>query len=493
MEVECDYVVVAAVKAADEGENTVPSGLTPVQHLGWIFLDESKGISYVTHMVTNERINLPKGEWELEYDDDGMAAVCGVRDNGTEEGEPAHFVVNELFTTQLLNGDHGFYLSSEDSTKSLSDLQGRFRDATATLTIAPTNAKTAVHAFVFRRARACKMRVFWGLHQFFTLLRMQGYASKPSNWVSHRLHTFERTVQEVYGIGHVVHSTHGNLGQKHAAQPWPTRCLPALAISSCAMLLLLHRWAYADTAMNGLSEKQGDARDAAVCVFRSFISYAVAEQTEEVEFPIQINKDWTCSWPRPQSDNYRTVRILLVDGLLDFSDLKSVLTARSSKAWQKKWWESIEQCFEGVDGFQIGIHDFLAMAGSASIKRLLAQIMNGIALLLEVRLAKNAASEADNADDRLDFALKTFDDTLDANEDRSLAAYLLSGVQASANQKYYSLGTDKGNNTGLPLQNTAIGFCSNELIICCPVVGGIDRQTRNEQMLKYIGIAFYTV
>ena len=108
-----------------------------------------------------------------------------------------------------------------------------------------------------------------------------------------------------------------------------------------------------------------------------------------------------------------------------------------------------------------------------SLAKLCAQLLKHIGLALEASLAASSTDKSKKGSMKsVGFAMKTFEDCLEENEDRALAMYVLAGVQASANKTVFFLGTDKGNNTGLPLQNTAICMNTNELILCAPVVGG---------------------
>ena len=447
---EADEVIDVAVAKADGDKHehvadAVESmvGLETAPHFGYVFLDVYKRVPYLTHTLTCEQVALPQGDWELEFDDSGMGAVCGFRatvstsDDQSADGE--HFLIADLFSTEVLMDTSGFVFTKDGELKSLEQLQAWYRDATATLEVGPTSAQLDMHAFVFRRVRDCKMRVVWCMSQLFANMKISGYKGKSANWLSHRFKAFETLIKATYRICHIVHSTHGNLGAKYSALPWPRRCLPATSISTCAMLLFLQRWAYADRTAGGLHADQTSAREAAAQIFEGFVTSACEGSLGTLVIEIEVNDSWGCTWPRPPSDEYTHLDIALTGGVFDFSGLSS-LGMKSRPARDRKWWTSLMQILVDCPEYKMDAVTFFRSA-MPSLAKLCAQLLKHIGLALEASLAASSTDKSKKGSMKsVGFAMKTFEDCLEENEDRALAMYVLAGVQASANKTVFFWG-----------------------------------------------------
>jgi hypothetical protein len=94
------------------------------------------------------------------------------------------------------------------------------------------------------------------MHQFFSPLRLAGFSGQPSRWVSHYLARWGKCLHEAFGDAQFVYSAHGN-GQARAYDGaevrWPDRTLPHISVSTCGLIWLLQRWAFASKTSGGLS------------------------------------------------------------------------------------------------------------------------------------------------------------------------------------------------------------------------------------------------
>jgi hypothetical protein len=151
-------------------------------HEAHLHLDRGlDGHTYVTHMITAERVRLPPGAWDIIFDDEsGMGAL--LNDAGGDDASEDFLLVESLLKKKLyIQVESGDYFVSLGiaGPQCLSSMQSTYREARVKVAFGNIVSSFEVAAYAFQLARAGSQRVFWGINQLYVILKLKSHKGVP--------------------------------------------------------------------------------------------------------------------------------------------------------------------------------------------------------------------------------------------------------------------------------------------------------------------------
>lgn len=456
---------------ASESSPSPPAGLALAPHTGRLFLDRTSATTLqLTDLVTQER-KLLSGDWHLFFDE---GSERGALMQPSDTNDPRVLLVEDLFKYDIAVCPKGErYLVSDGNIRSaqvsLDVLMSRYSLAVVKLQVGSVSAEVDIDTFVMRRPRPGGMSIFWDAHRLYRLLGLSSYAGQPSKWAFHSLASWNKALT-LFAGDHILMSKHANTSDSTLHKvPFHNRCLPTMAMSSLALLLLISRWAFAAVSSGGLRDDK--ARDAAAELIQSLVRQACHRgKPEEIE--VVVVKDWACRWPRPAADfeaQAPVARFKLLEGgivdLLDFLDAKAVKGCVWSQ-WRKKL---LEAGFS-AESPQLDVVAVLrSLVGVAMLRALCDQLLWALARQLERSLAEQHRGMLPEGG----IASLAFESALvrvgARDMEERLLQYVLATQAASSKYQVISVATDKASPAAMSVSNTVLAFGNNVAALCCPV------------------------
>lgn len=168
-----------------------PEAAAAMPHSGRIFVDYVGPSQHqATDILTQERVVLPSGVWELVFDECGTAALLG--------DDSSYRLVDDTFCFEAFQSAQGdIYISSADKASGggqhvlLSEWMCRHSAGDAHLQIGASNATTTWKAWVFKRPRDSGMRTFGSVLELYDMLSMKTFKSQRSKWAYNGLPQWE--------------------------------------------------------------------------------------------------------------------------------------------------------------------------------------------------------------------------------------------------------------------------------------------------------------
>ena len=454
------------------GHESQQRGVTydPLPHEGYVFLDVVQNKSVITHVLTGERRVL-EGCWELSFEDGCGVVVASCDDddaNCMADMAEYRLVEDILQKTLELGSDGSRYIVKNGKRLNADFARSKYDEGQLHISAIAMagNAQLACFSFHAPRSGGCQLYVsFQDLHRVLQIKLNKGsYAA----WMSHKSAAYFSFLQTLLGPGHAVRGTHGNAGAATKGLFWSDRCLPSASCSLPALLALLWRWGFSTKEFGGF-ENVANRKACQDMLMRFIDAYLAAAGSHKI--PMRLQQPWYSVWPRPDAQPDFVIAVG-ADGVADFSELswKSRGNSKSAAGLVATWWTTISGLLPGLAGdgrVRLHFKDLIAKIAFHKCPGKLGALFK----------AQAAGSEQQaQVDAPVYFELGTLAEALIANEDATLAKYLLSGVECTANVKRYSMGTDKANGTGLPLQNSLIGIPSGVLIVAPPVASNLADQ-----------------
>ena len=429
------------------------------------------GQSYVTNMITAERIGIPR-EWvcELSFNEDGTFAevLCENMD-----GDNRFYDCNEKFKLAVLSNADGEYFildrTSEDPVpQPLEELLSQHRVADVSFKY---NAGSASYDFVvavMNKARPCNSRVFWSLNCLFTHLGLKPSYQYPSAWLDDKWEKFEKHIDALMGSGGAQQLIRSNShfdassATVKNALPYTQRCTEHPTISTAGLMANL-------TTMCALDRWSGGVHDPHVrdnC--RNVLNGLIGIACEDGGFAFVVGVgQYECPWPRPCTSEQR-LAMLRISGqqIIDFNGL---LQHPHFKTWTT-WLSGMFN-----EGLTADLRYVLpALRKSKALLPLLGQLIFQLATRVEHRLS---SVEVRLAGDHLQFGayLKKFDwrggeRLTGAAADARAARYLWNACVGADRSTVVFAATDKGNICKLPLAATVVQWDMEHVVIAPPVV-----------------------
>ena len=159
---------------------------TLVPHAGLVYVDCVADMTWIlTHTITAERVQLPRGSWELiEEEDSGFAALMQ-----TNVDPPVITNVEDMLKLTLCTreGSEGYHIlevlaGGKRKIYSLDEERCRHKEGKASVRIGHTTAEAGLSVFVFVRPRTANSRMYWSASDIYRFLGMDSYKSCPSQW-----------------------------------------------------------------------------------------------------------------------------------------------------------------------------------------------------------------------------------------------------------------------------------------------------------------------
>lgn len=242
-----------------------------------VYLDQVGDDAFVvTNVVTAESRALPPGQmWDMTFDEEtGAGVLFSVAEGGgqqmlvTECLQQSVFVDSDSQHHVLMEGHAGFKPVSWERA------MASHKPAAATITLGATQASLEICAWVFRVDRPGKQKAFWDICAFYKGLGMDSYKGFPSKWFFNLHPVWAAYLEQHFAKHQLVLSTHAGMSAgKAETVPWYLRCLPAPAVSTAGMLILLTRWAFCTKRCGGLGNE--DQKEGAAQFLASFIREVV--------------------------------------------------------------------------------------------------------------------------------------------------------------------------------------------------------------------------
>lgn len=195
-------------------------------------------------------------------------------------------------------------------------------------------------------------------------------------------------------------------------------------------------------------------------------------QQHEPSFAVCICTEWSCPWPRPSAAFAEKLPEeavkLSADGVVDFNFIRRHVREGSSKGAAAAWFRHFSLEF-GSDFGKVDLVRLLqSIAGKKNMLPLLGQLTWRLSTSLEWVLGMQSGKKL--ASYRVSFAYRELGGLMSSPNEvaHRLYEYVAEGVEATLGHTFMSIGTDKGQVKGLPLQNAVIVLPTNQAIVCCP-------------------------
>ena len=141
----------------------------------------------LTNIETFETVRHSAAFAELVFDDE---SGCGALLSTSVDGSETYDELDDLFTKHLYYGNltHERIIHEAgpggigDVKWSLDDDAVKYRSATATFFVGPSESAVELACVCFHRARFLEQRLFWPLRDIYTTMNMKSYGGCPSKW-----------------------------------------------------------------------------------------------------------------------------------------------------------------------------------------------------------------------------------------------------------------------------------------------------------------------
>lgn len=347
----------------------------------------------------------------------------------------------------------------------------RFRSGVTHINMACVGASVKVDCYVFARSRAANQKVFWSSNDLFQILKIVAYDGQPSKWFGICYKTWEKTFLAVFGCSQLAFSTFcsGRCTTKSATPFWQ-RCLPEPCFSTCGLLLMLTKWAFATPQRGGMSE--ASSKFAA----KTFVEAMLNDVGGPSGFGARVvfAKGWQCTWPRPSppTDGEQAVSLRIASGIIDMSPIERAALAGGARSCAHDWFPELQKSFANLSSVRL-VSFFAKACGSKCMASLFAQLLWAVSLQIERVLGSMVKAGAQN----LDSQTFSFDWT-DTNEwdssaiDRNVCQYVMCGAeQLGPNLMELGIATDKGWARSLSLMTTIFAKPGNFAVVAVPQAG----------------------
>ena len=338
---------------------------TPVPHKEHVVLDALADTTYVTHLVTSESAILPEGQWELIFDEAGDGAVATVDAAGNEHV----LLLQDVFSKDLYQSGSEFFVrmgkGPAHTTWSLDVAKARYGCGDAKISMRG-GGEVRFNVYVLEMPRHCQQRVYWGLKELYSVLKLKSYKGVATKWLHDALPSWHRYVDSLAAHCPSILSKHGNLGSSHLHQPFYEGCLPETSMSTLGLLLILHRMAAFSRERGGLKEQE--SKTLASNLLHSLMQYAFHGPVCRVE--VQLSEQWRCKFPRPKDDLVSFVANVK-EGVVDLSQLVAMSVGPQQHALAKEWTKSLSKILKKTEP-KLGLVDLLMACTTPSLGSFLA-------------------------------------------------------------------------------------------------------------------------
>jgi hypothetical protein len=432
-------------------------------HQGLVALDQPSCSSPVllVHLKTLERKPLPPGEWQLDFDDEGFAALTelgGERVLLVEDYLHRTLCTSAVDELLILEGAPG----EQQKQWSLTAKLMSYEEIHVKVKAGPTMLEHGLPSYFLTWPRqGC--RFFWDAICLYTLLCMSSYKGVASKWFYESYKGWQSWLS-TWGLGsdNVMQST-----QTQGQQIDPvTRFLPSSAVSSTALVALLARWGSASVQHGGLRDRQ--CRAAAVCLLEGIVKATRLHKAWQLE--LRFDPDWKLGWPLSASTAPDLTLEVDDEGFVCLSKWHELSEASLSRSPCCAWLKALTRDRDPSECSKIPVYLLLCgSAGSQSMAGLFGQVMWQLGQSME----KSAFIALKKGSVHRDAMVAAYADLQGLLKRPSamnayLLRYVMSGLTATAGHRSCSMAVDKANVGGLGLQSGAFVLPDNTAILAVP-------------------------
>lgn len=413
-----------------------------VGHRDLVFLDYCATGHLITHTLTHERVRLPSGDWQLDFDEDDIGVLVDVRD-ARPGAEPRILHVADLLQRTVFRAATSgeLFVQKDASVKAVSLDMERcwFRDATVDLICGRTSAKVGMRCFIMKMSRHGKQCMFWPLVLLYGVLQLSSFKKQGGRWVQHEMTRWTKWLADNLGDSQIVRGRQARLGDDRKD-------------------------------LGGFGERA--SRQAASELFEGFLRYFLSKVGAQSCLEVCADDDWVCTFPRPQPVCVEKVPIYVSGECINLRGLDSFGGGPRAASTCKRWRRALGKLFSGAE--VAGRQDILLIAfitaciSVSAVRSLLVQLLWLVSLKVEVVCAQQVKSEGGSGTDSLTVQWTKEDILMDEATDSKLGALILCSVATTAGCYDFSLATDKASVAGFPLVNSCLALPSGEAFVCAP-------------------------
>jgi hypothetical protein len=445
---------------------------------GIVYLDRVGEFNFIlTNIVTHERVELPRGCWELIFDDTDIVACLVVTPPDDCDAEPEPRLTNMYLKKDVYISDKGeryavTHPSSEGRLQSYSiDFAlTKHVESDVEVRVGVTSASAKLPLVVMQLPRAGGARVYWSLSEIYTFMGLRTYKGVSSKWIWESRTSWAKRCEDYFGHEAMLYSKHGNVSDKRVDEvQWYDRCLTAVSMSTPGLLLVTCRWCMLPRESGGFDN--ADSRSAACMLLSSAMGEALAFKLG-LTCTISLDAEWKNLWPRPSHGLFRCADIMLVVDWQGNLDLEPLYNAQVAHNAAKQWLRSLWKC--GLPSRQrfIPLMKFLEIAICAKqCRALVAQILVALASQLELCFAAQGQKKFTSTARQMLFSMRNLEDQMGGNSmSYKLAQYVYLGAESCRHHLFMTIATDKASPAMLSLSNAIIVYPDNTGVLCCPQV-----------------------
>ena len=208
---------------------------TQMPYTGILFVDQVADNScYVTNTVTQERVKLPDGVWDMFFGDNDLGAALvkfgGADGADADMGNPMVVDVEEFLRKTLFVCDRAerwVDLRGGCGRYSLDHAMTKYYMADARIRVGVTSARGRLGAVVMTTPRGGAQRVFWNMTELYDLLQLKSYKGQPSKWIGRTLERWQVSLEGQFGGIHMfIRAKHAGVGERVAQLPFFVPSIP---------------------------------------------------------------------------------------------------------------------------------------------------------------------------------------------------------------------------------------------------------------------------
>ena len=424
-----------------------------VCHRGVIVLDadDAQHKTYLCHLITNERVELGPGQWDIEYDDtDGFAFLAlATREDGEEGDDDDCTWADSLLNKSLYETPDGTQIvlkrlpNGDEMVAPLATELQLFRRFVLKVRIGQTRAAVDQHVAIWEMP-CSGSRVFWRLTDLYTIVGFEQHLQKsPSQWLYRRWQAFDNFLQSI-GCPCGLLRSMAREGGDQVSAPVQRRVLPFVSCPTYAMLALLGRLAWSRHAMDDAGLRQGVAE---------YCEGVLRALTSAADGFVRFAFDADASWHPPRALKGRPQVIFeLAAGVLNLSPLVAFTRSSACRGPAYQASAKLAEALEHAVVPEMTVTDVFRRLAQRSCDnnmsgKLFGQLCFALGSLLETGIAPDAsgvdslASGTTFFDERI--TMETYLDSDTSHErDLKVARYVRASVGATKGATSVSISVD---------------------------------------------------
>ena len=229
-----------------------------VAHSGRFYIGRCFGdpVETLVDIATRLRKKLPQGSHDLEFDDDGYAAIA----DSSQRLSAVSFLEDLEFFPQLWRSAKGELVVQQKVGEkvdkwSLTKKMQQYMEVCCKFPYGPTHSMASFNVYLLNWPRPGRARLLWSVPSIYTAMGLTSYKGHASKWGYESSDAWEKYLQP-WRRHCAHHFFHSRLAQPHHRSADPVEeYLDEPSLTTLGFIALLARWALAKKGRHGGLQK----------------------------------------------------------------------------------------------------------------------------------------------------------------------------------------------------------------------------------------------